>query len=71
MAACMKVVDLGDGVSIICDLRFGHAGECRLTCLQMGGRCMYTRDTYPRGCIRSVSHGGPHKFGDERAAKCR
>lgn len=68
MANCMKFIDLGDGVTIICDLRFGHDGACRSTRPQIGERCLHVRDASPRSCIRAINHAGPHKFGDERAA---
>lgn len=67
-ARCMKAVDLGDGVTMICGFEFGHDGRHGITALQIGERCDHRGDEHPRECIRAKGHGGPHKFGREAAA---
>ena len=67
-ARCMKLVDLGDGVTMICGFEFGHDGRHGITAPQMGERCDHRGDSYPRECLRAKDHGGPHKFGNEGAA---
>jgi len=68
VANCMKFIDLGDGVTIICNREFAHDGPCGISRPQHARCCDHRRQSDEAGCIRVALHDGPHKFGDERAA---
>jgi hypothetical protein len=68
-AKCMKLVDVGDGVSFICALEFGHDLKCAPRVEGRGDRlaskACSERDGHGWQCLRLPLHPGPHKFGSE------
>ena len=62
-AKCMKFIDVGDGVSFICALDFGHDGRCAP--LADGRGACSERNKGSVQCLRLPLHSGPHKFGSE------
>ena len=64
-AKCMRLIDVGDGVSFICMLDFGHDLKCAPR-VEGRGACS-ERDGRGWQCLRLPLHPGPHKFGSEVA----
>lgn len=65
-AKCMKFIDVGDGVSFICALDFGHDLKCAPREAQAYRACD-KRDKHEWQCLRLPLHDGPCKFGSEVA----
>lgn len=62
-ARCMKVRDMGDGVTVICGLPFQHSGNCAPSAPRAHDE--QTCETEgPSGvrCFRRTRHDGPCKF---------
>jgi len=60
---CMRIIDVGDGVSFICALDLGHDLKCAPR-VEGRGACD-KRDGRGWQCLRLPLHPGPCKFGSE------
>lgn len=64
--SCYRFVDIGDGVTIICHLPYGHAGHCSPGTQARATAACDVVD----GCLRPGGHAGAHKtMGDVRKAQ--